>query len=279
MHRFAACRFQSLADDPVDQLALLLMGGQFARPGAPCSVWDSHACPCQVPAHLLGNGSTVVELGANDGLHMSNGYFFERQLEWRSVCIEANPDIYADLVANRPGCINVNALVGRTEDFNGSHTARFISFRGGSDASRGRSKAGLSWETGMSAVEGLSVHRHASSLAAAQSWARHISRFRAPLEARTHTLEVRPLSSLLDAHGIREVDFLSLDVEGAEASVLRSIDFGRTKIRLMAIETVDAKAKRMLRQNGFRDVGMRAALGDQFWVHDRHFREKFAPSR
>ena len=72
----------------------------------------AHA-PCL--SHSLGNGSVVVELGANDGLHMSNGYFFERQLGWRSVCIEANPTVFHALVQNRPGCINIHALVGRPE--------------------------------------------------------------------------------------------------------------------------------------------------------------------
>lgn len=206
---------------------------------------------------------------------MSNGFFFERQLGWRSVCIEANPDIYANLVANRPGCINMNALVGRPEGNNA--TARFISFRASQQeaAVERRRKAGLTWETGMSAVEGASPHKSVASLASAQSWAQHVSKYRAPLEATAHTLEVRPLSRLLDEHGITEVDFLSLDVEGSETAVLRSIDFRRTKFRLLAIETVDEAARHHLRQNGFRDVGVRAALGDQFWVHNQHFSDKF----
>ena len=123
----------------------------------------------------------------------------------------------------------------------------------------------------MSAVEGVSVHREASSLAAAHTWAAHISKYRSPLEVRSHQLEVVPLSRLFAQHAIQTIDFLSLDVEGAEASVLRSIDFGKVRIRLMAIETVDAASKALLRRHGFRDVGMRAALGDQFWVNGRYF--------
>ena len=131
----------------------------------------------------------------------------------------------------------------------------------------------------MSAVEGLSVHGHAKSIGAAQTWARHISKFRAPLEAREHQLPVRPLGAILDAHGITEIDFLSLDVEGSEASVLRSLDLRRVAVRLMAIETVDNTARRVLREHGFRDAGFRGGLGDQFWVHSRHFGEKFGQVR
>ena len=84
---------------------------------------------------------------------------------------------------------------------------------------------------------------------------------------------------MLDAHGVAAVDFLSLDVEGSEASVLRSIDFARTPIRLMAIETVDDLSRRLLRAAGFRDLGVRLALGDTLWVHDRHFAAKFGQLR
>ena len=277
-----------LADDPVDQLALILLGGVFIGLAAR-DVWDHDGpCPCSVPEPFFGNGSVVVELGANDGLHMSNGYFFERQLGWRSVCIEANPTVFHALVQNRPGCINIHALVGRPEDFNGS-AARFLSFNAGSDSgydgdgthSRAPSKrraaaaGGLSWESGMSAVEGVSVHRVAGSLSAAQNWARHISKFRAPLSVRADTLPVRPLTSLLLAHGVSTVDLLVLDVEGAETTVLRSLDLSRVRVRLLAIETVDAAARQLLRHHGFRDTGFRAALGDAFWVHERYFHEKF----
>ena len=127
----------------------------------------------------------------------------------------------------------------------------------------------------MSAVEGVSVHRVAGSLSAAQNWARHISKFRAPLSVRADTLPVRPLTSLLLAHGVSTVDLLVLDVEGAETTVLRSLDLSRVRVRLLAIETVDAAARQLLRHHGFRDTGFRAALGDAFWVHERYFHEKF----
>ena len=65
----------------------------------------------------------------------------------------------------------------------------------------------------MSAVEGVSVHRQAASLAQAESWARHISKFRAPLRVSAHTLPVVPLSQLLGSHAITAVDLLVLDVE------------------------------------------------------------------
>lgn len=50
-------------------------------------------------------------------------------------------------------------------------------------------------------------------------------------------VELIPLSSLLRRHGVRVVDFLSLDVEGYESEALRGIDFDQHHISNLLIET------------------------------------------
>src|SRR5664279_1802870 len=45
-----------------------------------------------------------------------------------------------------------------------------------------------------------------------------------------------PLNDLLDAVGVNHVDFLSLDVEGAELAILKTIDFRRVRIDVMMLE-------------------------------------------
>ena len=42
-----------------------------------------------------------VELGASDGVELSNTYFFEKQLGWKGICIEPNPTFHAALERNR----------------------------------------------------------------------------------------------------------------------------------------------------------------------------------
>ena len=49
---------------------------------------------------------------------------------------------------------------------------------------------------------------------------------------------VRPLSALIDEAGLATVDFLKIDVEGAEADVLAGIDFNRHRPRVMLLEAV-----------------------------------------
>jgi FkbM family methyltransferase len=46
----------------------------------------------------------------------------------------------------------------------------------------------------------------------------------------------RTLQSIIDAHGVSRVDFLSLDAEGYELEILRGCDFSRTTFGYMLIE-------------------------------------------
>lgn len=50
----------------------------------------------------------IVEIGAGDGDRFSFSHFFEQGLNWRSLLIEANPDVYEALKANRPTAKTVN---------------------------------------------------------------------------------------------------------------------------------------------------------------------------
>jgi hypothetical protein len=53
---------------------------------------------------------TFVEVGAYDGIQTSNTYFFEKNLEWNGICIEANPTIFQKLSINRKSK-NINVAI------------------------------------------------------------------------------------------------------------------------------------------------------------------------
>ena len=63
----------------------------------------------------------------------------------------------------------------------------------------------------------------------------------------------KTLTSILDACAApREMDFLSLDVEGAEESVLNGFDFGKYKFQLVCIEAeLDSEAVQLLQKNNY----------------------------
>lgn len=56
-----------------------------------------------------GNGY-FIELGACDGLYLSNTLFFERELKWNGICIEPN-DIYFDQLVKNRSCNLSNDLI------------------------------------------------------------------------------------------------------------------------------------------------------------------------
>ena len=233
------CTFQGLRDDPVDQFLFVFFGGQMRQVAAhTCDMWYEPTkrthCPCAAPASLLGGQHTVVEIGANDGLHMSNSYFFEQHLGWRSLCIEANPVTYQRLVVNRPRCAKVNALVGKPSA-GLTEMVPFISLS--RPLGQEKSIAYRDWETGLSGIEG-SGHREISSIAAARSFARK----HPPLVANRSMLPLRPFARILDEHAVHEIDVLFVDVEGAELTVLSSIDFDAVRIGAIVVEVMTPSA-------------------------------------
>ena len=49
-----------------------------------------------------------IDVGAHDGVSLSNTLMFERDRGWAGVCIEANPKVFPALAANRSArCLNV----------------------------------------------------------------------------------------------------------------------------------------------------------------------------
>ena len=53
---------------------------------------------------------TFVEIGASDGFFISNTYFFEKNLNWKGICIEPNPKLFSSLKKNR-NCICYNCCI------------------------------------------------------------------------------------------------------------------------------------------------------------------------
>ena len=255
------CEFHSIG--PVDQVIFTLLGGKVDQLGNKCTKWDGASCSCAAPLDLLGKTHTVVEIGANDGLHMSNSRFFDLQLGWRSLCVEANPQVYKRLTVNRPDCINVNTLVGRSSDFNGSSSVPYISFY--RPPGKEKKHTDRDWETGLSGVESTyATNNEITSLRRAQSFAKRFG-----LEVERDRLPVVPFSQLFAKHGIDTIDLLSIDVEGAEDTVVQSIDFGAVQIGMIVIEKPSPLVTALLLRNHFSRLGIVTEGADRFFLNQR----------
>ena len=97
--------------------------------------------------------------------------------------------------------------------------------------------------------------------------------------ANSNVVEVacQPLGHLLAAHNLTHIAFFSLDVEGAELEVLRTLDFSRVTVDVLVVEANARRddVRRLLRGRGFshvltkysNDWFVRKGLG---WKKQRH---------
>lgn len=145
-----------------------------------------------------------VDIGAHDGETGSNSLFFEN-IGWQGVCFEPIPEVYEKLVSKRK-CTTYQAAVSAT---NG--TAEFFVLKGHSEA-----------------LSGLVGEYHPN----------HIQRINQEIEQHPQEFEYLQVQTVkfdevIDRH---DIDILSVDTEGSEASILRSINFSLYKIKAITVE-------------------------------------------
>lgn len=149
-------------------------------------------------------GGKFLEIGAYDGLLLSNTLAFEQALGWRGVLIEANPDSFRSLVSQRPLAVRANAAI--------CHRPRQVHWVNAKNV-------GGIWEF---MARGFR-----------QKW--HPSLDIADPKA-TAVIPCYPLSALLAFSGVQHFNFFSLDVEGAELEVLKSLVFKQVTFDIILVE-------------------------------------------
>jgi len=85
-----------------------------------------------------------------------------------------------------------------------------------------------------------------------------------------------PLFSFLSALGVDTVDYLSLDVEGLELKILRTIPFHRLRIKVISVEVITAEEdhsvyRTFMESKGYRTLGFfyhEARLFDLIFAHN-----------
>jgi FkbM family methyltransferase len=148
-----------------------------------------------------------VEVGAYDGVNLSNSYHFE-QNGWTGVLVEPDPDMAERCRRERPRSLTFECAAG------GPDSAGEISFF--------KVAGGEAYST--------------TSLTAA-----HRERLdRLGLAWREVRVRVRTLDSILEEARAPRVDFVSIDVEGGELAVLRGFDIRRWKPAVVIVETNSA---------------------------------------
>ena len=141
-------------------------------------------------------GGVFLECGAHDGETFSNSLFFELHRNWTGVLIEGNVNHYPALLSKNRNAFVVRACV--------STTAKP--------------------ETVMYKIEGITYGIMTYNV---------VNRSPAVKVVPTPCF---PLNSITAALGIRHIDYMSLDVEGAELNILQTVNWSQLSIDVLTIE-------------------------------------------
>lgn len=168
-------------------------------------------------------GGVFVDVGAYDGEKFSNSAFFERSLGWQGLCIEPLPSAFAKLAASRT-CRCEQVCVA---DFEGE--ADFTESGAGPD------------EKMLSGLAATSDPRHVERLSKMST------------ATATRIVPVRKLSSLLEQHGLFDIDYCSIDTGGAELGILSELDLERFRIGIFTVGNNydDERIPRLMAQKGY----------------------------
>jgi FkbM family methyltransferase len=149
-----------------------------------------------------------VEVGANDGVLFSNSLFFEKNRSWKGLLIEPNPEEYKKLITNRSS-ICLNLAISDTEG-----EVVFNKITG-----YGQQLSGI-------------VSKYDP---------KHIDRIKRTIDEfggsqEQVKIQSKSLDSIFHLHNIKKIDFISIDTEGGELDILKTIDFEKVCIKALIVE-------------------------------------------
>jgi len=149
-------------------------------------------------------GGFYIDVGAWDPVVDSvTKHFYDSG--WRGINIEPVPHYYERLVAERSGDINLRVAVGAGEE----KKAQFVEFEGSG-------LSGISDTLNRAAIDALGLGFPEKSI----------------------DVEVMPLAEITSRYAQCEVDFLKIDVEGAERSVILSAEWRAFRPRVILVEAI-----------------------------------------
>lgn len=167
-------------------------------------------------------GGFFVEFGATNGVLLSNTYLLEKEFDWQGLCAEPNPRFFADLKKNRQ-CRVSDACIG-------AQTGEKVEFIFADEFG------------GMARDAGNDMHQ--AKREAYQS---------AGETAELVTISLHDFLILNNAP--KMIDYLSIDTEGSEYSILAAFPFKEWDVRLFTVEhnftEQRVKIRTLLELNGY----------------------------
>jgi FkbM family methyltransferase len=150
-----------------------------------------------------------MDVGAHDGISFNNTLYFEKNNNWTGINIEPIRDVYNKLIINRPNSININCAV-----CNNNGIADFYCNNGATEM--------------LSGLKNNFDPRHFERLEYENS----------VFSSNTELIQVdtKKIETICNENNINHINYLSIDVEGAEFDVIKSINFDTVFIDVIGFE-------------------------------------------
>jgi hypothetical protein len=180
-----------------------------------------------------------IDVGAYDGNTVSNTLYMEDQLGWKGICIEPNPESFENLIINRnTSCLNIG--ISDVESI-----LKFYKVKGYAEMLSGF-------------VDYLSEG--------------HIKRIHEEISKNGGSFDiidvpVKKLSSILIDNKIEKIDYLSIDTEGNEFRVIKSINFNSVDVSVISAENNDNSDEVMGFLNSFGFSRINKICGDDIYIN------------
>ena len=144
-----------------------------------------------------------VDIGAHDGKELSNTYFMEKNLDWSGICVEPNPSVVNDLRNNRNCIIETRPISNQTGEVIRfyEHDEPMLSMTTGKGVSLQNPDGTIVKESASKQMKGISI-----------------------------------TDTLITHDAPKDIDYISMDVEGHEPDILLTFDFKRFNVKCWSIE-------------------------------------------
>lgn len=173
-----------------------------------------------------------IDIGAADGISFSNSYFFEKYLNWTGICVEPVGHVFNSLKKVRK-CVCIEGCI-----WNKTGDAEFlkITFPDGSQ----------------NGYSGLIDTYDPRQMAYVEKT------FLQDAHCKFERIKVKcyKFNDICKNNKIKHVDYLSIDTEGSELDILKSIDFDNIDIDVIDVENNhnEDHIKNFLKTKGFKFI-------------------------
>jgi FkbM family methyltransferase len=150
-----------------------------------------------------------VDVGAHDGISINNTLYFEKNNNWTGINIEPNKEVFNNLVNNRRNNINLNIAV-----CNNDGETDFLCNTGYTEM--------------LSGIKDNYDIRHLERIEKENIEKNSVTKI---IKVKTKKLE-----TIFNEYNILHINYLSIDVEGSEFEVIKSINFDKVFIDVIGFE-------------------------------------------